>query len=397
MHAVFWDRQTTETAQLLEQIVQDFNRGSAGLPLQVEKTGGYGDIYRKVLAGIQARTLPAMAVSYESMTTQYIAAGAAVPLDRLVRDPGRGFSEAELDDFFPVTLETNRYPQHGGKLYSFPFAKSVLMLYFNREILRKAGISEPPATWEEFLEQCRRVKTATGDYAHAIHVDCSTVSGMIFSMGGEILRGSETLYDQPAAIRVFELYEQLVREKLAYQITPGTFDDEVALANGQVAFTLRTSGGRLNMAMAMGDVERWGMAPIPQADPNAPGTVLFGPNVTLFDVGAEQVACAWDFVRHFTSVEQQVQWALKTGYLPIRRSAEQHPALQAHWKEWKYNRAAFDCLAFARTEPNVQGWQEIRGLVERELAAVLSGLKSGRTAALDLKEAADAVLLAQAQ
>jgi ABC-type glycerol-3-phosphate transport system substrate-binding protein len=236
--AVFWDRQTTETAELLRSLVAEFNAGRSGIPVAVERAGGYSEIFRKVSASIQARRLPAMAVSYESMTAEYAGSGAVAPLDALVQDPATGFSPEELEDFFPAVLASNRFEQFGGQLYSFPFAKSVLMLYYNKRVLAAAGIAAPPETWVEFVDQCRKIKAATGKQAHAVSVDCSTVNGLIFSMGGEVLGPEGTLYDRPEAVAVFELYETLAKEGLAFQITPGTFDDEVALVNDQVAFTL---------------------------------------------------------------------------------------------------------------------------------------------------------------
>lgn len=392
-HAVFWDRQTTETATLLRSIVDTFNAEHPGLPVLVERAGGYSEIFRKVSASIQARRLPAMAVSYESMTAEYAAAGAVAPLDGLVQDPATGFTPEELDDFFPAVLASNRFAQLGGTLYSFPFAKSVLMLYYNKRVLAAAGLDAPPETWAEFLDQCRTIKQRTGKQAHAISVDCSTVNGLIFSMGGDVFSEGRCQYDSPAAIAVFELYETLTKEGLAYQITPGTFDDEVALVNDQIAFTLRTSSGRASVARNMGDArDRWGWKRIPQADPAHPATVLFGPNVTLFNTTPEQQQTAWAFVKYFTSPDVGARWAAETGYLPVRKSALGHPVLQQFWKEWEDGRAAYDCMAFAKVEPNVMGWQEVRTLVERALTEVISGLKPGREAALALKEAADAAL-----
>ena len=57
-----------------------------------------------------------------------------------VRDPEIGLSHEDLNDFFPGMIETNVYPQLDGKMYSFPFTKSVLMMYFNKRVLRSAGI-----------------------------------------------------------------------------------------------------------------------------------------------------------------------------------------------------------------------------------------------------------------
>ena len=392
-HAVFWDRQTVESAALLQEIAGDFNASWDGLPIKVERSGNYTEIYRKVTASIRARTLPAMAVSYESMTSEYIPTGAVVALDDFLAHPELGLSQEDLDDIFPEVLAPNRFQEFDGKLYSFPFAKSVLLLYFNRSVLAEAGFDAPPETWEAFLAQSRQIKERTGKHALAMNVDCSTISGMIFSLGGSVIDGRETLFDRAETIQVFELIEALVAEDLVYQITPGTYEDNVALANDQVAFTLRSSSGMSNVMRAMDDDrERWGVARIPQGNPDTPATVLYGPNVTLFNTTPEQQEAAWAFVRYFTDTEVGVRWAIETGYLPIRKSAIQNPDLQAFWAEWEYNRVPYDSLAIARAEPNIAGWQQVRTLVEMAQTEVLTGMKSGRQAALDLKAAADAVL-----
>lgn len=385
-HAVFWDRQTTETATLIGEITTRYNATAPALPLKIETTGNYGEIYQKCMASIQAKRLPAMAVSYESMTAQYAGAGAVAPLDSHVADPVRGLKAEDLDDFFPAVLAGNRFESHGGALLSFPLAKSVLMLYANHRVLREAGMEKPPVTWDEFLEQCRVIKAKTGKAGIALSVDCSTISAMILSMGGEVLQDGKLQYDQPAAIKTFELLETLVKEGLAYAIAAKTFDDEAAFAGNKIAFTLRTSAGSANMALAMGGKnDEWSVNRIPQADPTHPATILFGPNVTLFAVGKAQEEAAWGFVKYFTSREIMTEWTLATGYVPFRKSLAEDPKIKAFFDAWPSNRAPYDCLSFARTEPNLSGWQQIRKLVEQAESAVLSGLKSGRDAAIELQ------------
>ncbi len=391
--AVFWTRQTQIGLKLLRSLVHDFNEGREGLEIHAEPAGNYGDIFKKVSAGIHAKSLPSMAEAYESMTYEYAKAGAAIALDDFVKDPQLGFTQADLDDIFPAFIETNTYTALGGKMYSFPFAKSVLMLYFNKRVLDKAGISEPPGTWEEFIEQCRQIKDKTGKFAYAASIDCSTVDGILFSMGGDILRGAETLYDSPESLKVFEIFETLSKEKLAYYVTPGTFDDQAAFVQDKVAFVFRTSVGQIYFEELMqGDRDSWGMVRIPQDDPSRPGTILFGPNVSIFATTEEQQRTAWEFMKYFTSKDVSVTWALGSGYLPIRRSAVEDERMQKHWAQWEYNREAYDCLDFARAEPNLPGWQQIRPLVENAQTAVMAGLKTAKKATTELKLAADVIL-----
>ncbi len=393
-HVLFWDRQTSESATLLRELVAEFNGAHPGLPVKVERAGGYAEIYRKVSASIQMRKLPAMAVSYESMTSEYVPTGAVLALDDFVAAEPGGFSKEELEDFFPAVLETNRYGEYGGRMYSFPFAKSVLLMYFNKRVLAEAGVEAgPPDTWDAFVAQCRQVRERTGKYGYAVSVDCSTVNGMIFSMGGEVMREGKMCYDAPESVAVFEMLALLAREKLAYQVSPGTFEDNVALVNDAVAFTFRSSSSLSALKYQMkGREEDWGVAPIPQGKTGARATVLFGPNVSVFTTNQTQQERAWSFVKFFVSKEVMVRWALGTGYLPFRKSVAKDARLQAEWAKWPYNRVSYDCLSFARPEPNVVGWQEIRDLVCEAEVAVLTGTKTGKEAALALQAQATQVL-----
>ncbi len=391
--AVFWDRQTAESAQLLAAIVDDFNARHTGLPVRAETAGGYGDIFKKVSAGIQAGTLPALAVSYESMTAEYIEQDAAVMLDPYLFAPEGGLAPSEVADFFPAILESNRFEAYGGNYYSWPMMKSVLMLYFNRNVMREAGVALMPRTWQQFLETARTIKQETGKQAFALDMDASTFAGMVYSRGGQLYSDDETQFAQPASEETLRLIATLGREELAFQVAPGTFQDQEALTRDEIAFTLRTSAGLYYMAAMMeGRRDHWGVEMIPQGEGTELATVLFGPNVTLFAVGEEQQEAAWDFVRYFTSVDVQVRWALGTGYLPVRRSAADHPRMQGHFAEWEYNDEPFKALQFARPEPNVTGWQEVRGLVERAMTEVFTGTTTPGTAARRLKEDADAAL-----
>ncbi|HOK08398.1 MAG TPA: ABC transporter substrate-binding protein [Candidatus Hydrogenedens sp.] len=392
-HVVFWDRQTAESAMFIKNKANEFNTGFPELPIKVERAGGYSEIFRKVSASIQARKLPDLAVSYESMTSEYIPTGAVVSIDEFINDPEIGLPANELADFFPAVIEANRYPDFGNKLYSFPLAKSVLVLYYNIDVLKQSGINSPPQTWDDFYNFLKIVKSQTGKAGYAISIDCSTIDAMIYSFGGDIVQGRKTLFNSPETLRVFSFLRQLVKENLAFVITPGTFDDQVSFAKGDIAFMIRSSSVRISLEMLEKEKSfNWGIAPLPH-DRNVPlVTVLFGPNITIFNTTPEHQRRAWQFVRFMTSTENVVQWAIETGYVPIRKSAERNPLLQNFWRNKPFARIPYECLKFARPEPNLSGWQQIRDMVESAELEVLTMMDTPENVCNKLKRQADKIL-----
>lgn len=390
--ATVWDRQTTETAELLGEFVNEFNDANPGLDIKLVHNGNYGDIYRKVTTGIQAGVLPAMAVAYETMTSEYVRKGAAVELDSFIADPEVGLSEDDLNDFFPALIQTNQYPEFGGKTYSFPFTKSVLLMYTNQRVLREAGIAAPPKTWDEFLDQCRRIKTATGNAALSVDVSASTFVAMVYSMGGEVMNGREPLFDSPEALQALQLIETLVEEGLAYQNQPGTFEDQTSFGQDRLAFNFRPSSSLFYVARMMEDYNDWSVHMIPQNNPEDPATVLYGANVCIFNTDPAHQEAAWRFVRYFTSPEVTARWAMGTGYLPVRKSAAESSMMKQFFDRHAHHRAPLDALHHARPEPNIVAWQELRGMIEDAVVAILAEVKTSEEAARDLQDQARAVL-----
>lgn len=389
--ADLWDRQTTENADVLAAIVSEFNAAQPGLPVKIVQSGNYADIYRKTTAAIQAGTLPSMAVAYGNMTVEYARAGAVAGLDGFIGDPEIGLTDADLADFFPAVLEQNRYSEFDGAILSWPYTKAVLVMYFNTRVLSAAGIDAPPATWDEFVAQCRTIKAKTGKRALCLDVvDASTLNGIIFSWGGEVLKNGAPMYRTPETRAAFEMLATLFKEDLAFQNTPRTFNDQTAFGADEIAFAFRPSSSLPYFKIVMEGMDGWGVAPVPQFDPVKPATVLYGANISVFKTTPEHQQAAWEFLKYFTSPEVNVQWAVQTGYLPCRKSATENPALQAFWAEWPYNRVAFDCLQFARSEPSVAGWQTVRELLVNAVTEVVTGLKNPNDAIDGLQTAIEA-------
>jgi ABC-type glycerol-3-phosphate transport system substrate-binding protein len=202
------------------------------------------------------------------------------------------------------------------------------------------------------------------------------------SFGGQIVRDGRPYYRTDAARAAFELIATLFNEELAFMNPPRTFGDQTAFGNDEIAFSFRPSSSLPYYKLVKEGTDGWGVARLPQKDPASPATVLYGANVSVFNASPEHVTAAWEFLKYFNTPEVNARWAVATGYLPSRKSATEQPVLQKFWSEWQYNRVAFDCLDFARSEPNLAGWQTIRSMLENAATEIATGM-SDPEAALD--------------
>ncbi|MCU1419503.1 sugar ABC transporter substrate-binding protein [Mycetocola sp.] len=100
----------------------------------------------------------------------------------------------DTDDFIPSIYEP--YSEVDGKRYGVPFDGDTHVLFYNKEILERNGFTEPPATWDEYLEQAKTItenEKADGVYGAAIFGQKSPLilgasfANRLAGFGGEFL------------------------------------------------------------------------------------------------------------------------------------------------------------------------------------------------------------------
>ena len=395
----FWHSQKRQNEDALEAVVARFNAQSPDYEIRLSNLGSYTTLFQKLRAAVQARSLPDIAIAYESMVAELVQADCVVGLDGYLDHPDYGLSPQEQADIFPSFLQSNRYPEFDDKLLSFPFTKSLLMLYYNAEILEAAGHDRPPATWKAFVGQCRDVKARTGKLPYAYARDPSSLDSMILSRGGVLApeRGATSGLGTPEAVAALATLKQLVDEGLA-SVTPFESDDDrLHFSQGACAFILRSSTTRSYMRKDMVDAAgrdrfAWSMACPPVGEGQPRLTVLYGGNIVMFRGTPERQRGAWEFIRFFVSPEVTAEWSVKTGYLPVRKSAAEEPILKRFLAEHPRNRAAFDTIPCGVREPSVAGWQKIREDIAQTLTRVVKKGMDPAEAAAALAKAADAEL-----
>ncbi len=353
----------------LRNIVQDFNR-AAESPIRLVFMGNYATLSQKIMAAAVARKLPVAGQVYESWTSELREAGKLVPV-------GSGFlPDSVLADIFPPFLEANTWDD---TLWTFPFNKSVPVLYYNRALFDSLGLA-PPRTWAEFVDLAHQLTLdADGDgkperWGTAFPVDVWLFVCILYQMGGRIFEGDRVAVADSPGVQALSLLKGLLDAKVAYLASGYSHQDDFAVGRVAMVFGTIVSYQFLKDKLAF----PLGVAPIPQVDPGRPITVMAGTNLALFAGHPDSAyPTVREFLRFFLRPDVQVRWVLGTGYLPLRRSVLDHPGLQELFREVPGMREAMLQVTYAVTEPRDPVWFTARRYLSTEgLEPALRGVLS---------------------
>jgi ABC-type glycerol-3-phosphate transport system substrate-binding protein len=357
----FWHSQPPGVRdQELQRLIAGFQAQYPNITIKSEYQGS--TLFNKVRAAANAGGAPDLITATESQNTEYRAADLIAPLNDYANSARYGLSAADLADFYPAYLASN---QANGQLLALPFAKSVLGLYYNADKLQAAGVGVPE-TWDDFAATCKRFTGDTKGYA--IGISASTFMAMVYSRGGSVINEGQTAwtFNGQAGQDQLALLQSLIASGCAYLVEK-QFADQSDFGAGRAVFTIDASSGfsYYRDLVAGGGKFNWGVAALPHATGAAPATTLSGSNLTILRSTPERQLATWLFIKYATSRDATAGWAAATGYLPVRQSALDTPAMVSQLTAQPAYRVAATLLPpTARPEPAVRGTTETRKFIE---------------------------------
>ena len=114
--------------------------------------------------------------------------------------------------------------------------------------------------------------------------------------------------------------------------------------------------------------------------------------MSLLRTTPRQQLAAWLFLKWFVQPENDAQWALATGALPLHQSSTESAEVQPYLEQYPQYAAACELLGFAATEPAIRRWQDIRALLVSAAGTVCSGEAEPAEALTAADAAADSLL-----
>ena len=362
--------------------------------------GDYGQEYQKLLAAAKGGGLPDLSVAYDNVIADLMKANVVVPLDQYVNDPKVGLSKDSLDDIFPVFLDDGKFGQFNNQLLAFPFTKSLLMAYYDLDLLNAAGIDKPPETWDDFgtalkkLDDYAKARNMPWNGAWAYNPDASHVDFEIMSRGGKLISSdsSTVAFNNDQALQAMAFDAGAFKSGAAYLYKNLDWQNDFVAQKNAAHFDSSTGYAFIQPLV--------NQAPKPfkfvaAAPPNAPGqkvTVMYGPNVAIFKSNPQKQAASWEFIKWFTEADQTAQWSIETHYLPVRKSAAASAGFKKELAANQALKASFDLLPYAKAEPAPAGWQQVRDILLNMATSVATDKAQPKAALDDAEKKANAAL-----
>lgn len=146
-----WYSINRENRELFTSLINSFRKTHPQIDINLTYTGSYGESAVEISSAKMDGKEPDAIFTAAS---QLFSGEDGI---FLLEDAGGLF---DYDDFQSSMLE---YGEYNSRLASLPFAVSTMVIYYNAEIMRNASIdlvSNPPRTWDEFLEVALLIREA---------------------------------------------------------------------------------------------------------------------------------------------------------------------------------------------------------------------------------------------
>lgn len=140
-------------AEWFSDVVEGFNKEYEGrIHINVDGVAGEG-VSEKLRTDAAGNTMPDLFMLNADAARFNLIADAEVAADLtpyMEKNP-------ELWDRVDKS-SADAYRDKQGRLLGLPYARSYIGIYYNMDLLEKAGVSEIPATWDAYFEACQKIK-----------------------------------------------------------------------------------------------------------------------------------------------------------------------------------------------------------------------------------------------
>lgn len=267
-----------------------------------------------------------------------------------------------------------------GKQYGMPWILDTKYLFYNKDMLARAGIAAPPKTWDELTEQAKVIKEKgivdypiVWSWAQAEAVICDYTT-LLSAYGGSFLDSDgKPVFDQDGGLTALEYMTASMEAGITNPNSKEYLEEDVrrVFQNGEAAFALNWTY-MFNLANAGDDSKvkgQVGVAPAPGVAGLSDVSAMNGSMGLGVTATSQNPDAAWDYVTYMTSQPTQNAYAKLS--LPIWSSSYSDPAVTGGQEE--LISAAGVALAAMYPRPTTPKYNELSALLQVAIQEALLG------------------------
>ncbi len=292
-------------------------------------------------------------------------------------------------EIFPGAWTTVEYQGHR---YGLPWILDTKYLFYNKDMLTKAGISAPPKTWDELVQDAKMIKDKgildtpiAWSWAQAEAAICDYAT-LVDAYGGKFLDDSgKPAFQTDGGLKALQYMVQTVKDGVTNPNSKEFLEEDVrrVFQNGEAAFALNWTY-MFNLAndpkesKVAGQV---GVEPAPGIEGTSQASAVNGSMGLGITTTSKHPDEAWKYIVYMTS--QPVQNAYAKLSLPIWASSYDDPAVTKDQED--LIAAAKVSLPLMFPRPTTPNYQELSNALQVGIQQAVLGAQSPEEA---LKEAA---------
>lgn len=379
----YWDGTNADT---FDAMAREYTESHPGVEISVSNVPN-ADFLTKLRASATSRTLPDIAIGDLVWVPQINEIGSLADLSELL-------PAETLDDVNPALTS---FGTIDGAQVSVPVSANNLAYMYNRTVFEEAGLDpeQPPATWEELLEQGRQIVETTGKPGYDLFTQAGdNGEGLtwnfqvnLWQAGGEFLTedNSAAAFNTPEGLDALEFWLELIESGVSPYAKWGEFEKGLGGSAPE--------GSWMVGIWAPDPPFEFDVAPMPYPEDGAPATNLGGEQAMVFANDEARTQAAADFLAWFLEPEQVTSWSETTGMLPVTNAVatsedylgwvdENQPRLRPYVEQ----------MADARARPNTPLYPAISFAFAQELERAFAGEVSAQEALDNAEKAVNDVI-----
>ena len=392
----FWHSMGGVNGQAIDTLVKKFNdENEYGITVKAQYQGEYDDSLNK-LKSAQIGNMGADLVQvYEIGSRFMIESGWITPMQQMI--------DADSYDLSQIEPNLAAYYTIDNQLYSMPFNSSTPIMYYNKEMFEKAGITEIP----DSLEGIEAVGEKLLNEGGAGQVISLGIYGWFFEQfigkqgleyanngNGRTEAATAVAFDSNgAAANILTAWKSLYDKGYAPNVGKGGDAGLADFSAGKSAITLGSTASLKQILQDVNGKFEVGTAYFPKVKSTDEGGVSIG-GASLWALNnndAKKTRATWEFVKFLISPESQAYWNAQTGYFPVTTAAQEEPVFKENVEKYPQFQTAIDQLH--DSSPKYVGallsvFPEARATIESEIENLLNGNADVKTA---VKNMADAI------